>query len=297
MGMCVSCLYTMPHQETVHVIEQFGKFSRIAYPGCNCLNPLCGEGVAGVLSLRVQQLDVKCETKTLDNVFVTLVVSVQYQVRKEQIYDAFYKLTNSHSQISSYVFDVVRASVPKLRLDDVFLEKEAIARSIKEELTKSMSNFGFDILQALVNDIAPATKVKEAMNDINAAQRMRLAAFEKAEATKVKVVKEAEAEAEAKYLQGAGVARQRQAIVAGLQQSVKDFKHTVGGVAAQDVLELMLVTQYFDMLREVGANSRTNIVFTPSGSGAAGGDGDHFGAFKQSIMEAGSVQTMSRGMT
>eukprot|EP00878_Enallax_costatus_P002890 GHUV01003084.1.p1 GENE.GHUV01003084.1~~GHUV01003084.1.p1 ORF type:complete len:209 (+),score=53.42 GHUV01003084.1:324-950(+) len=206
MGACYSC----PREETAALVERFGKYSHVAYPGCNCLNPLCGESIAGRVSLRVQQLEVKCETKTKDNVFVTLVVSVQYQVRREQIFDAFYKLTNSHTQISSYVFDVVRASVPKMILDDVFLEKEAIAMSIKQELTKSMGSFGFDILKALVNDIQPAPKVKEAMNDINAAQRLRIAAVEKAEAQKVRVVKEAEAEAEAKYLQGAGVARQRQ---------------------------------------------------------------------------------------
>ncbi|WIA14777.1 hypothetical protein OEZ85_003261 [Tetradesmus obliquus] len=291
-------LWTCPREETVAVIERFGKYSHIAYPGCNCLNPLCGEGVAGILSLRVQQLEVKCETKTKDNVFVTLVVSVQYQVRRDHTFDAFYKLTNSHSQISSYVFDVVRASVPKMNLDDVFLEKEAIARSIRNELTKSMGTFGFDILQALVNDIAPAAKVKEAMNDINAAQRLRLAAVEKAEASKVKVVKEAEAEAEAKYLQGAGVARQRQAIVAGLQQSVRDFKESVTGVAAHDVLELMLVTQYFDMLREVGANAKTNTVFTPGPSvgegGACGNAAEMLGDMRRSMLEAGCVQSMSR---
>eukprot|EP00878_Enallax_costatus_P001263 GHUV01001407.1.p1 GENE.GHUV01001407.1~~GHUV01001407.1.p1 ORF type:complete len:289 (+),score=78.69 GHUV01001407.1:324-1190(+) len=287
MGACYSC----PREETAALVERFGKYSHVAYPGCNCLNPLCGESIAGRVSLRVQQLEVKCETKTKDNVFVTLVVSVQYQVRREQIFDAFYKLTNSHTQISSYVFDVVRASVPKMILDDVFLEKEAIAMSIKQELTKSMGSFGFDILKALVNDIQPAPKVKEAMNDINAAQRLRIAAVEKAEAQKVRVVKEAEAEAEAKYLQGAGVARQRQAIVAGLQQSVRDFKESVTGVAAQDVLELMLVTQYFDMLKEVGANSKTNTVFTPSTTGTAG---DILGEFRRSMLEANSVQTMDR---
>jgi len=283
--MCYSC----PRQETVAVVEGFGKFNRVAYPGCNFLNPCCGEGIAGVLSLRVQQLDVQCETKTRDNVFVTLVVSVQYQVRKEQIYDAFYKLTNSHSQISSYVFDVVRASVPKMNLDDVFLEKEAIARSIKEELTKSMGVFGFDILQALVNDIAPASKVKEAMNEINAAQRLRMAAVEKAEAAKVRVVKDAEADAESKFLQGAGVARQRQAIISGLQQSVRDFKGSVQGVSARDVLELMLVTQYFDMLREVG-NTKSNIILSP----AEGLPADIGGAFRKALLEAGAVQKMER---
>lgn len=265
--MC-SLFYACLHQETVGIVEQFGKFSRVADAGCTCLNPFCGEAVAGVLSLRVQQLDVTCETKTRDNVFVTIVVSVQYEVHDPKA--AFYKLTNSHSQISSYVFDVVRSSVPKLVLDDVFLEKEAIATSIKEELTKSMTNFGFTILQALVNDIRPAAKVKEAMNDINAAQRLRVAALEKAEASKVRVVKSAEADAEAKYLHGSGVARQRQAIVAGLRESVKDFSESIPGISSRDVLELMLVTQYFQLLNDIGANGKCTTVFTTNEDTSSG---------------------------
>lgn len=278
-------LYTCPRQESVGVIESFGKFSRIAESGCNCLNPFCCEGVAGVLSLRIQQLDVQCETKTRDNVFVTLVVSVQYQVHDPK--DAFYKLTNSHTQISSYVFDVVRASVPKLNLDDVFLEKEAIASSIRDELTKSMNRFGFNILQALVNDIRPAPKVIDAMNDINAAQRLRVAAMEKAEAAKIRVVKEAEADAEAKYLHGSGVARQRQAIVAGLRESVREFSTSIPGIASRDVLELMLVTQYFDLLRDVGAHGRCNAVFTSS----TDSPGDLSSGLRKAILEG---QTMQR---
>ncbi|KAI8463196.1 MAG: flagellar associated protein [Monoraphidium minutum] len=286
--------YTCPRQETVAVVEAFGKFERIAESGCNCLNPCFGQSVAGLLSLRVQQLDVTCETKTRDNVFVTLVVSVQYQVNDPKA--AFYKLTNSHSQISSYVFDVVRSSVPKLSLDDVFLEKEAIASSIREELTKSMSSFGFNILQALVNDIEPAKKVKEAMNDINASQRLRVAALEKAEASKVRVVKEAEAEAEAKYLHGAGVARQRQAIVAGLREGVREFSNSIPGIQSRDVLELMLVTQYFDLLRDVGSSDKCTCVFTSSADGgggaAAGGGTDGLVAgLRKAIMEG---QAMAR---
>uniref|UniRef100_A0A6T8R3H4 Band 7 domain-containing protein n=1 Tax=Chlamydomonas leiostraca TaxID=1034604 RepID=A0A6T8R3H4_9CHLO len=264
--MCMSCC-VCPEQETVAFIESCGKFDKVAYPGCNVIWPCCGQASAGTLSLRVQQLDVRCETKTKDNVFVTLVVSVQYQVQKENVYDAFYKLTDSRQQISSYIFDVVRATVPKMNLDDVFVEKEEIAKDIKEELTKSMSTYGYLIIHALVNDIEPAAKVKEAMNDINAARRMRVAALEKAEAEKVAVVKAAEAEAEAKYLQGQGIARQRQAIIAGLRDSVKEFTET-SDVSAKDVLELMLITQYFDMLKDVGMSNRASTIFLPHTPGA-----------------------------
>ncbi|KAJ9521838.1 hypothetical protein QJQ45_024695, partial [Haematococcus lacustris] len=216
----------------------------------------------GALSLRVQQLDVRCETKTKDNVFVTLVISVQYNVSKENVYDAFYKLTDSRQQISSYIFDVVRATVPKLELDSVFLEKEEIAKGIKEELTKSMTGYGYMILHALVNDIEPAPKVKDAMNEINAARRQRVAALERAEAEKVAVVKAAEAEAEAKFLHGQGIARQRQAIIMGLRDSVKEFDN-MSDVSSKDVLELMLITQYFDTLREIGMSNKTSTIFMP----------------------------------
>eukprot|EP00879_Flechtneria_rotunda_P004474 GHRR01004728.1.p1 GENE.GHRR01004728.1~~GHRR01004728.1.p1 ORF type:complete len:229 (+),score=72.94 GHRR01004728.1:183-869(+) len=221
MGNIVCCACV--DNGTVGFIERCGRFSRVAQPGINWMNPFCCEEVAGLLSLRVQQLDVACETKTRDNVFVTIVVSVQYQVVSESLYDAFYRLTDYRSQIKSYVFDVVRATVPKILLDDVFLTKEEIATDVKSELSKVMSTFGFEILQALVTDIDPATRVKDAMNEINAAQRLRQAAAERAEADKVTRVKAAEAEAEARSLQGQGISRQRQAILNGLRDSVADF--------------------------------------------------------------------------
>lgn len=287
MGVFYSC----PEQETVAIIETCGKFSHIAMPGCNCVHCYMGQSVAGKLSLRVQQLDVTCETKTKDNVFVTLVISVQYQVRKESVYDAFYRLTDSRQQISSYVFDVVRATVPKLNLDDVFLEKEEIARNIKDELTKSMGSFGFVIIQALVNDIDPAAKVKEAMNEINAAQRLRLAAVEKAEAQKVSVVKAAEADAEAKYLGGLGIARQRQAIMNGLRESVKEFSTDVNGVTSRDAVELMLITQYFDMLKDVGAHNKSSTLFIPHGPGNIA---DISSQMRTAFLQAGAAQKMER---
>jgi len=287
MGTIFAC----PEQETVSIIEQCGAFSRVAQPGFNCVHCYIGESVAGSLSLRVQQLDVKCETKTKDNVFVTLVISVQYQVTRDNVFDAFYKLTDSRQQISSYIFDVVRATVPKLDLDAVFVEKEEIARDIKEELTKAMSGYGYMIIQALVNDIDPDAKVKAAMNEINAATRLRLAAAEKAEAQKVTVVKAAEADAEAKYLAGQGIARQRQAIVNGLRESVKDFSGSVEGVSSGRVLELMLLTQYFDTIKEVGTQSKNSTLFLPSGPG---GVTDATAQIRQAFLEAGAVQTMQR---
>eukprot|EP00210_Caulerpa_lentillifera_P008209 g7838.t1 len=264
MGACYSCV----DQGSIEIVERFGKFNRVAYPGFNCLYCWLGEMVSGRLNMRIQQLDVTVETKTRDNVFITLIVSVQYQVLKENVYDAFYKLTDSTSQIRSYVFDVVRSTVPKMNLDDVFVSKEEIASDIKTELTKSMGSFGFAIIQTLVTDIEPAKKVKDAMNEINAATRLRAAAVEKAEAEKITVVKKAEAEAEAKYLSGQGVARQRQAIIAGLRESVLEFSTQVDNINNQEILSMMLMTQYFDTLKEVGTSGRNGTIFLPHQPGA-----------------------------
>merc|ERR1719487_2119684 len=207
--------------------------------------------------MRLQQMEVSCETKTKDNVFVLIRVAVQYQVNddEESIKNAHYRLTNPRQQIESYVFDVVRSSVPKIDLDDVFTTKEEIAQNIKSELTSAMSSFGYTILASPITDIDPDKEVKRAMNDINKAKRLRLAAQDEGEAVKIKAVKEAEA------LAGQGIARQRQAIMEGPRESVNAFKSEVQDVDAKTVMDLMIVTQYFDMMRDVGANSKSNAVF------------------------------------
>jgi len=209
---CCCCFATVP-EASVGIVEKFGKFKREAGAGLHWLCCCLGENLKGSVSLRVQQLDVDCETKTKDNVFVTIVVSVQYQVVPETVFDAFYKLTDPHRQITAYVYDVVRASVPKIDLDSVFETKEDIAMAVKAELEKVMATYGYQIVQALITDIVPDDKVKEAMNAINAAERLRIAATDKAEAEKIMIVKAAEADAESKYLAGVGVSRQRRAIV------------------------------------------------------------------------------------
>ncbi|CAI5521374.1 unnamed protein product, partial [Closterium sp. Naga37s-1] len=247
----------------VGIFEKWGTFTHVAEPGLHCFNPLAGTWLAGNLSLRVQQLDVRCETKTKDNVFVTVVCSVQYRVMKDHADDAFYELQNPREQIQSYVFDVVRASVPRIELDQVFEQKNEIAKNVEEELEKVMTAYGYTIQQTLIVDIEPDATVRKAMNEINAAQRMRMAAQEKAEAEKILQVKRAEADAEAKYLSGVGVARQRQAIVDGLRESVLAFSHEVAGTTPKDVLDMVLVTQYFDTMKDIGASAKSNTVFIP----------------------------------
>ncbi|KAI4990875.1 hypothetical protein ZWY2020_039246 [Hordeum vulgare] len=227
-----------------------------------------GQRIVGYLSLRVKQLDVRCETKTKDNVFVTVVASVQYRALVDKASDAFYKLSNTKQQIQSYVFDVIRATVPKLELDDAFVQKDDIAKAVEQELEKAMSMYGYEIVQTLIVDIEPDVHVKRAMNEINAASRMRSAANDKAEAEKILQIKRAEGEAESKYLAGVGIARQRQAIVDGLRDSVLAFSENVPGTTAKDIMDMVLVTQYFDTMKEIGASSKSSSVFIPHGPGA-----------------------------
>jgi regulator of protease activity HflC (stomatin/prohibitin superfamily) len=255
-------------QSTVAIKESFGKFDEVLEPGCHYMPWCIGKQVAGYLSLRVQQLNIRCETKTKDNVFVTVVASVQYRALADKASDAFYRLSNTREQIQSYVFDVIRASVPKMNLDAVFEQKDEIAKGVEEELEKAMSMYGYEIVQTLIVDIEPDEHVKRAMNEINAAARLRLAANEKAEAEKILQIKRAEGDAESKYLSGLGIARQRQAIVDGLRDSVLAFSENVPGTSAKDVMDMVLVTQYFDTMKEIGASSKSSSVFIPHGPGA-----------------------------
>lgn len=250
------------NQQTNAVLEIFGKFSRIAKPGLNIKIPLI-EKVVSRVNLRIQQLNITVETKTKDNVFVHIIVSVQYFVIPNNVYDAFYKLNNPESQITSFVFDVVRAEVPKIDLDDVFLRKDDIAVAVKNELSHVMSDFGYEIIKTLVTDINPDSKVKESMNEINAAQRMRMAAMEKAEADKIMKVKSAEGDAESKALQGKGIADQRQAIVDGLRKSVDSFQNNVNGISTREVMNMIILTQYLDTLRSIGSESKSNTILIP----------------------------------
>ncbi|XP_078428112.1 hypersensitive-induced response protein-like protein 1 [Wolffia australiana] len=266
MGNLLCCVQV--DQSTVAVTERFGKYEDLLQPGCHFLPWFLGMRVAGRLTLRLQQLDVKCETKTKDNVFVNVVASIQYRALGEKANDAFYKLSDTRNQIQAYVFDVIRATVPRLNLDDAFEQKNDIARAVEEELEKAMSSYGFQIVQTLIVDIEPDVQVKRAMNEINAAQRLRMAANEKAEAEKILQIKRAEGLAESKYLAGLGVARQRQAIIDGLRESVVGFSVNVPGTTAKDVMDMVLITQYFDTMKEIGAASKSSSVFIPHGPGA-----------------------------
>jgi regulator of protease activity HflC (stomatin/prohibitin superfamily) len=277
-------------QRTSGIVQRLGRFVREAKPGLNVKIPFI-DSVAGRVNLRVQQLNVKIETKTEDNVFVQMVVAVQYFVLPDKVYDAFYKLADTEQQITSYVFDVVRAQVPKIKLDDVFAKKDDIADIVKSELAEVMSDFGYGILKALVTDIDPDANVKQSMNEINAAQRMRVAATEKGEAERIIKVKLAEGDAQSKALQGRGIADQRQAIVAGLRDSVDEFQKSVPGTTAKDVMNLVLMTQYFDTLKEIGASSKTNTILIPHSPGSLSNLSEQI---RNAMIEAGQTVEMSR---
>lgn len=252
-------------QQTCAIIERLGKFTRVAQPGLNFHIPVL-ENIRARISLKIHQLEVEVETKTKDNVFVNVFIAVQYRVLERKIYEAYYTLHDPVEQIKSFVFDLVRAQVPSVVLDDVFAKKDEIADAVRDELKETMESFGYEIIKALVTDINPDANVKAAMNEINTAQRLRVAATERAEADKILKVKQAEAEAESSILHGKGVAGQRQAIIEGLSQSVDEFaRHT--GSNAKSVMDMVLIIQYIDTLKEIGANSKSNVVFIPHSPG------------------------------
>ena len=256
----LSTFFTV-RQQTAVSIERFGKFESIRYSGLQMKIPIIDK-VAARISLKIQQLDVIVETKTLDDVFVKIKVSVQFVVIKEKVYDAIYKLEYPHDQITSYVFDVVRAEVPKMKLDDVFVKKDDIAIAVKREVQESMETYGYDIIKTLVTDIDPDAQVKAAMNRINAAEREKVAAQYEGDAQRILIVEKAKAEAESKRLQGQGIADQRREIARGLVESVDVLQKV--GVSSQEASALIVVTQHYDTLQAVGQQTKSNLILLPN---------------------------------
>jgi len=252
---------------TAGIVERFGKFNRVVRPGLHVLVPY-SERVFFV-DLQVKQAQFQVETKTRDNVFVQIPVSVQYQVVDDKIFESFYRLSSPQKQIESFVFNSILGHVPKLTLDETFEQMSSISIAVKTELDATMRDFGYNILTALVTDIVPDEKVKTAMNDINAAQRGQVAAQARGEAEKILKVKQAEADAESKALQGKGIAAERQAIIEGLRASIENFRESVPGATPEDVMSLVLLTQYFDTLKEIGTRAGSNTLFLPNNPGAA----------------------------
>ena len=253
-------------QQTAVIVERFGKYQSIRHAGLQFKIPLI-DRIAGRISLKIQQLDVIVETKTKDDVFVHLKISVQFLVQREHVYDAFYKLQNPHEQITAFIFDVVRAEVPKMILDDVFEKKEEIAMAIQRDLKEAMLNYGYDIIKALVTDIDPDESVKIAMNRINAADREKTAAQYEGDAQRILIVERAKAEAESKRLQGKGIADQRREIARGLEESVDVLNRA--GINSQEASALIVITQHYDTLQSIGADTNSNLILLPNNPNAA----------------------------
>jgi len=253
-------------QQTAAIVERFGKFHSVRHAGLQIKIPLV-DRIAARLSLKIQQLDVVVETKTQDDVFVHLKISVQYQILRDKVYDAFYKLQNPHEQLTAYIFDLVRAEVPKMILDDVFEKKDDIAHAVQRDLKEAMLNYGYDIVKALVTDIDPDETVKEAMNRINAAEREKVAAQHEGDAQRILIVERAKAEAESKRLQGRGIADQRREIARGLEESVDTLNKA--GINPQEASALIVITQHYDTLQSIGADSSSNLILLPNNPNAA----------------------------
>jgi regulator of protease activity HflC (stomatin/prohibitin superfamily) len=264
LGLIIFLLYGavfIVKQQTAAIIETFGRFSSVKQSGLHVKIPFV-QRISGRLSLKIQQLDVIIETKTLDDVFVKLKVSVQFKVIKEKVSDAFYKLDYPHDQITSYVFDVVRAEVPKMKLDDVFVKKDDVAIAVKSELNDAMMDYGYDIIKTLVTDIDPDAQVKAAMNRINAADREKTAAQYEGDAARILIVEKAKAEAESKRLQGMGIADQRREIARGLEESVEVLNKV--GINSQEASALIVVTQHYDTLQSIGQETNSNLILLPN---------------------------------
>jgi len=283
MGNCFACIET----SNKGLVTSCGKFDRIAEPGCVVLNPFACEQVQGTVSLKIQEIGVQAETKTKDNVFVTVRIAVQFLPMEDRVFDAFYKLQNPRSMMTSVVFDTVRSTLPKLTLDETFESKEELAQDTMAALKVIMEKYGYLITNVMVTDVEPDSRVKQSMNEINAAKRLQDAAMFQAEAQKIKVVKEAEADAESKFLAGTGIARQRKAIVDGLRQSIVSFSGEVQDTTPREVIEMMLMTQYFDVLKDLSKEGKGNTVFVNHGPGAVGQIGEDI---RNSMMQAQSMK-------
>jgi len=297
------CCYICIESGSVGLKESWGAFDSELEPGCSCLIPIMHE--VKLVNLRVQNLNVRCQSKTKDNVFVDVEVSVQYKVVDAQ--NSYYKLDDSKAQIRAYVFDVIRSEVPKQTLDQVFEEKERLSSAVEHQLSEMLGEFGFAIMATPVTDIDPDHNVKQSLNQMNTQKNMKEAMREKAESDAIVKIKnaeavgqemriKAEADAEAKYQAGLGLSRQRKAIVDGLSESVQLFQEGVQGVDAKTVMDLIMITQYFDMMEKIGTSKTkgTNTLFIPNGPGEVH---NFAGQLRQGMMEANAANSMASAPT
>ena len=247
MGILISMLYVV-RQQSVAIVERFGRYQKIATSGIHMRLPFGIDKIAARIQLRLLQSEIVVETKTKDNVFVMMNVATQYRVNEQNVTDAYYKLMRPEAQIKSYIEDALRSSVPKLTLDELFEKKDEIALEVQHQVAEEMTTYGYIIVKTLITKVEPDAEVKQSMNEINAAQRKRVAAQELAEADKIKIVTADEAEAEKDRLHGVGIAQQRKAIVDGLAESIAELKEANVGMSEEQIMSILLTNQYLDTL-------------------------------------------------
>ncbi|HEM3663670.1 TPA: SPFH domain-containing protein [Streptococcus suis] len=259
--LIASGLYVVK-QQTVAIIERFGKYQKTSTSGINFKIPFGVDVIAARIQLQMLQSEIVVETKTQDNVFVTMNVATQYRVNENNVTDAYYKLMHPEAQIKSYIEDALRSSVPKLTLDELFEKKDEIALEVQKQVAEEMSTYGYVIVKTLITKVEPDAEVKQSMNEINAAQRKRVAAQELAEADKIKIVTAAEAEAEKDRLHGVGIAQQRKAIVDGLADSIRELKESNVSLSEEQIMSILLTNQYLDTLNNF-AQGGNQTIFLP----------------------------------
>ncbi|XOW23705.1 SPFH domain-containing protein [Lactococcus lactis] len=261
----LSTIVFVVKQQTVAIVERFGKYQFTANPGFHLKLPWGIDRIAARVQLRLLQTEMTVETKTADNVFVTMNIATQYRVNEQSIKDAYYKLMNPGEQIKAYIEDALRSAVPKLTLDDVFEKKDEIALEVQKTVAEEMQ-YGY-IIETLITKVDDA-EVKQSMNEINAAQRKQDASQMLANANKIQVVTAAEAEAEKDRLHGVGIAEQRKAIVDGLAQQITEIKKLGVALDEEQIMAILLTNQYLDTLNQFAAGGNSTI-FLPSGAEGA----------------------------
>ncbi|WP_314677105.1 SPFH domain-containing protein [uncultured Streptococcus sp.] len=262
LGILISMLYVV-RQQSVAIVERFGRYQKIATSGIHMRLPFGIDKIAARIQLRLLQSEIVVETKTKDNVFVMMNVATQYRVNEQNVTDAYYKLMRPEAQIKSYIEDALRSSVPKLTLDELFEKKDEIALEVQHQVAEEMTTYGYIIVKTLITKVEPDAEVKQSMNEINAAQRKRVAAQELAEADKIKIVTAAEAEAEKDRLHGVGIAQQRKAIVDGLAESIAELKEANVGMSEEQIMSILLTNQYLDTLNTFAAKGNQTL-FLPN---------------------------------
>lgn len=262
-----SSLYVV-RQQSVAIIERFGRYQKLSNSGIHLRLPFGIDHIAARVQLRLLQSEIVVETKTQDNVFVMMNVATQYRVNENNVTDAYYKLIRPEAQIKSYIEDALRSSVPKLTLDELFEKKDEIALEVQKQVAEEMSTYGYIIVKTLITKVEPDAEVKQSMNEINAAQRKRVAAQELAEADKIKIVTAAEAEAEKDRLHGVGIAQQRKAIVDGLAESIMELKGTNVSLTEEQIMSILLTNQYLDSLNTFAQHGNSSIFLPANPEGA-----------------------------